>query len=91
MAPCRIFLGAVFAFAHVVPTWAQQSDAAYCEALIGIYQRYLGSSGTGRHFDVDQNVKARRAIDQCRAGNFSGIADLEQELRKAKIDLPPRS
>ena len=42
------------------------------------------SAGTGT---IDGSV----AIEQCKAGNTaSGIPVLEQKLRDAKVDLPPR-
>ncbi len=79
------------ALASAVPAAAQSNDAAYCKALIGEYQHYLGSNGSGKHAGIDQNATARVAIDKCNAGDFSGIPVLEQELRNAKLDLPSRS
>jgi hypothetical protein len=78
------------ALASAVPASAQSTDAAYCHALAGKYQQYLAGYGSGRHSDVDQNVSARIAVDKCNAGDVSGIPVLEQELKKAKIDLPSR-
>ncbi len=77
------------ALASAVPASAQ-SDAQYCNALIDKYQRYLGSSGTGQHLGIDQNAAARVAIDNCKAGDYSGIPVLERELRNAKLELPSR-
>jgi hypothetical protein len=78
------------ALAAAMPASAQSNDAAYCNALIGEYQHYLGGSGSGKHTDIDQNATARVAINKCKAGDFSGIPVLEQELRNAKLELPPR-
>ena len=79
------------ALAAAIPASAQSNDATYCNALIGKYQQYLGSNGSGKHAGVDQNATARAAIDKCNAGDFSGIPVLEQELRNAKLELPSRS
>ena len=73
-----------------LPAAAQGNDADYCKALTGKYQHYLSNNGTGRHMGVDQNAAANVAIDKCKAGDFSGIPVLEQELRNAKLDLPAR-
>jgi hypothetical protein len=78
------------ALASAIPASAQSNDAAYCNALVSEYQHYLGSSGSGKHVGIDQNATARVAIDKCKAGDFSGIPVLEQELRNAKLELPSR-
>ena len=79
------------ALTAAVPASAQSNDAAYCNALVGKYQHYLGSNGSGLHAGVDQNATARAAIDKCNAGDVSGIPVLEQEARNAKLDLKSRS
>jgi hypothetical protein len=69
---------------------APLTDAQYCGALVTRYDTYLNKDGrraTMRSSDVAANVAAAK----CRAGDSSGIADLERALRDAKIDLPPRS
>ena len=78
------------AVAAAIPASAQSNDATYCNALIGTYQHYLASNGSGKHVGIDQNATARVAIDKCNAGDFSGIPVLEQELRNAKLELPSR-
>ena len=72
------------------PAAAQTDDAAYCNALIQKYHRYVikiyggHSPNTG---SLDGNV----AVEQCRAGNTAaGIPVLEQKLRNNGISLPAR-
>lgn len=70
--------------------FAQQSDPAYCSALGQTYERYVGSNASStRSQQRDATVDA--AISQCATKTASAIAVLEQALRNAKIDLPPRS
>ena len=73
-----------------MPAMAQASDAAYCNALIREYHRYViklyfaDSPNTG---SLDGNV----AVEQCRAGNFAaGIPVLERRLRGSGVTLPAR-
>jgi hypothetical protein len=69
---------------------AQTSDANYCRALSQKYEAYISSKTMGRtpgQGTVDGSV----AIEQCKAGNTAaGIPVLEQKLRDARVDLPPR-
>ena len=69
---------------------APLTDAEYCGALVTRYDTYLnedGRRGGMRSTDVVANVAAAK----CRAGDSSGIADLERALKDAKVDLPPRT
>ena len=69
---------------------AQTGDAAYCKALSEKYETYLANMTTGRSPQPD-SVDGRVAMEQCKAGNaVASIPVLEQKLRNAKIDLPPR-
>jgi hypothetical protein len=69
---------------------AQGGDAAYCKALSEKYETYLANMTTGRSPQPD-SVDGRVALEQCKAGNaVASIPVLEQKLRNAKIDLPPR-
>jgi len=69
---------------------AQGGDAAYCKALSEKYETYLANMTNGRSPQPD-SVDGRVAMEQCKAGNtVAGIPVLEQKLRNAKIDLPPR-
>jgi hypothetical protein len=69
---------------------AQMSDAAYCQALAQKYQAYLGNM-TGGRTPVPGPVDGMVAVEQCKTGNTAGgIRVLEQKLRDARIDLPPR-
>jgi len=44
-----IYVIAGFALASAAPALAQSSDAAYCQALAGKYQHYLGGTGVSRN------------------------------------------
>ena len=68
---------------------AAQDDVAYCRALASTYQRYVVKMDTG-HTMQSGPLDARLALEQCRAGNTAGIPVLEQSLRDARVDLPPR-
>ena len=67
---------------------AQPADAAYCNALIQQYNRYVIKLGSHPNTgSLDGNV----AVEQCRAGNTAaGIPVLEQKLRGAGLSLPAR-
>ena len=77
--------------ALLVPTLAsaQSTDATYCAALVKKYDAYL-EANAGRS-QQPQSVDARVGAERCRTGDARGIAPLEQALKNAKIDLPPRS
>jgi hypothetical protein len=67
---------------------AQSADAAYCDALIQQYQRYVIKAGS--HPNTG-SVDGQVAVAQCRAGNTTaGIPVLEQKLRSAGVTLPGR-
>ncbi len=69
---------------------APLTDVQYCGALVTRFDTYLnkfGKHGGMLSTDVAANVAAAK----CRAGDSSGIADLERALKDAKVDLPPRS
>ena len=69
---------------------AQTGDTAYCKALGDKYQTYVSNMQSGRS-PMPESPDVRIAIDQCSKGNTAaGIPVLEQKLRNAKVDLPPR-
>lgn len=69
---------------------AQTGDAAYCRALGDKYQTYVSNMQSGRS-PMPESPDVRIAIDQCSKGNTAaGIPVLEQKLRNARVDLPPR-
>jgi hypothetical protein len=69
-------------------SFAQSSDAAYCNALVAKYEQYLGQdSKSGQE---PQNVAAKTGVEKCRTGDTSGIPAIEKALKDAKFDLPPR-
>lgn len=68
---------------------APLTDAQYCGALVKRYDIYLnkdGQHGGMRSTDAAANVAAAK----CRAGDSSGIPDLERALKDARVDLPSR-
>lgn len=69
---------------------ARLTDTQYCDALVTRYDTYLNKDAR-RGAMLSTNVAANVAAAKCRAGDSSGIADLERALQDAKIDLPPRS
>jgi len=75
----------------VLPAMAQgHDDLAYCRALTNKYEKYVAGYASGRHGSGDQNAAANVAIDQCKAGDASGIATLERVLQNAGFSLPAR-
>ena len=83
-------LATALAACSPLPALAQSGDAAYCKALSEKYETFLANMTTGRSPQPD-SVDGRVAMEQCRAGNtVAAIPILEQKLRNARIDLPPR-
>jgi hypothetical protein len=82
------WLPALVAFALPFAASAQLGDAAYCDALIRDYFRFVIKVGSHPNTgSLDGNV----AVEQCRAGNFAaGIPVLERKLREAGVELPAR-
>ena len=69
---------------------APLTDAQYCGALVTRYDTFLNKNGKhGGMLSTD--IAANVAAAKCRAGDSSGIADLERALKDAKVDLPPRT
>ena len=67
---------------------AQTNDVAYCKALAQKYETYVANMSTSRSA---QSADGRMAVSECDSANpAKGIAVLEQKLRNAKVDLPPR-
>jgi hypothetical protein len=82
--------GAALAMAVPLPAFAQGNEAAYCKALGDKNQTYVSNMQSGRS-PMPESPDVRIAIDQCSKGNTAaGIPVLEQKLRNAKVDLPPR-
>jgi len=68
------------------------SDAAYCDELIYLYERYIGSSQFGPRKPVpNPDVEARWAMSRCEAGDpAAGIPVLERKLVDGRMSLPKR-
>ncbi len=64
------------------------SDLAYCTQLYDLAVRYRGRQINGESKpDPDMIV----ALEQCKHGNAAaGIATLQQRLRSADVNVPPR-
>jgi hypothetical protein len=85
------YLAAALAVSMPMVASAQASDAVYCKALGEKYQTYVSNMQSGRS-PMPESPDVRIAMDQCKTGNTAaGIPVLEQKLRNAKVDLPPRS
>ena len=68
----------------------KMSDADYCKALGAKYQTYVSNMQSGRS-PMPEPADIQVAQEQCKAGNTAaGIPVLEQRLKNAKVDLPPR-
>jgi len=76
---------------RAVPQQASTStDVQYCGALVARYDTYLNKDS--RHGGMQStNNAANVAAAKCRAGDTSGIGDLERALTDARVALPPRS
>jgi hypothetical protein len=71
-------------------SFAQSSDAAYCNQLAALAYKYVGSAGAEGRSAPDLNTIG--AAEDCRKGNYAkGIAYLEKRLRDSRVTLPPRS
>ena len=81
--------GLLAVIAVSLPTVAVADDAAYCRALVAKYEAYLDQSQ--RRGEAPQNVASKVAVEKCKAGDTSGIPDIEKALKDAKLDLPPRT
>ena len=83
-------LTVAFAVLPALVAQAQNNDASYCRALAEKYETYVANMAYGRS-PMPESPDIRIAIDQCSKGNTTaGIPVLEQKLRNARIDLPPR-
>jgi hypothetical protein len=80
---------AIVALSLPTVAYAQSSDVTYCAALVGKYQAFLDQSQ--KRGEAPQSLSAKAAVEKCKAGDTSGIPDIEKALRDAKIDLPPRT
>ena len=69
---------------------AQSADTSYCSALAAKYQRYVGDNDAQRRSQI-RDARVDTAISQCQSNSAAAIPVLEQALKDAKIDLPPRN
>jgi hypothetical protein len=80
---------AVIAVSLPMVALAQSNDAGYCRALVAKYEAFLDQSQ--KRGEAPQDVAAKVAVEKCKAGDASGIPDIEKALKDAKLDLPPRT
>jgi hypothetical protein len=80
---------ALIAVSLPAAAFAQPGDVGYCRALVAKYEAFLDQSQ--KKGEAPQDVAAKVAIEKCKAGDTSGIADIEKALKDAKLDLPPRT
>jgi hypothetical protein len=66
------------------------TDQQYCGALVARFDEYLNKTGKSAGMQSSNNA-ANVAAAKCRAGDTSGIADLERALKDAQVALPPRT
>ena len=83
-------LGPAAAFAQS-SSGASPADAAYCNRLADLYERYIGRNefSTNREFGRG-SLEGDVASNQCRQGNPAGIPVLERVIRNNGFTLPPR-
>ena len=80
-------VGSVLAAAFLLAGSAS-ADTKYCDAVVQKYERYIAGGSAKSRPSV--GLETRHAVEQCKAGDFSGIATIEKALENAKISLPPR-
>ena len=87
-------MAAVILFTAAAAANAQTSGPAYdyCQKLIEIYDRFIGSDERGpRQGPSGTDLDGRVAVAKCRAGDTaSGIPVLEQRLSANGFALPKR-
>ena len=74
-----LLLVVAVALAFLAASFGQSKDAAYCAALVAKYERYLGQDS--KQVVQQQNVDTKAAVEQCKAGDASGIPAIEKALR----------
>ncbi len=82
-------MAAIVLLSLPVAAVAQSSDAQYCKALVDKYEQYLDMSS--KRGQQPQGIEARAGVEKCKAGDPSGIPDIEKALKAAQYDLPPRT
>jgi len=82
-------MAAIVLLSLPVAAVAQSSDAQYCKALVDKYEQYLDMSS--KRGQQPQGIEARAGVEKCKAGDPSGIPDIEKALKAAQYALPPRT
>ena len=80
----------ICAAASALPVSAfAQSDNAYCSALAQKYERYVGDNLV-QHRSQQRDATVDAAITACPTNASASIPVIEQALKNARVDLPPR-
>jgi hypothetical protein len=92
IGPVLVFLAAIALPGIVSAQPSIAADAKYCAELTRLYRTYVNNPEDPRPALQSPNAASEYAISRCKAGDTaSGIAPLEEALKNAKIELPPRS
>jgi hypothetical protein len=68
-----------------------QSDVAYCKQLAGTYEEYVGrSQNSADKENRPGSLSGQVATTQCDQNTAESTRTLQQQLKDAKVDLPPR-
>ena len=87
---CKIGVVLAVAVPAVASAQGKMSDADYCKALGDKYKTYVSNMQSGRS-PMPEPADVQVAVENCSKGNTAaGIPVLEQRLKNAKVDLPPR-
>jgi hypothetical protein len=92
----KLFMSTAFVLAvlpaGVAMALEPSADQRYCAALSQLYGRYVGSTEFGPNSFLPRDVEARYALYKCEQGDaLVAIPILENRLKNARVELPPRS
>ena len=86
-----VLTGAAFALAASPLAFAQSSDSAYCTKLTDTYNRYVQTRGGAKGSVQKPTADVAVAMGRCGTKDAaSAIPVLENALKTAKVDPPPR-
>jgi hypothetical protein len=89
MTTSRILVMAALPVLVALGATSQSADSQYCTALSTKYDRYVNNPGMGRG-SQPPNARIDEAKSQCGGNPGYAIPILEQALKDARVDLPPR-
>lgn len=92
IGPVLVFLAGIALPGVISAQPSGTADAKYCAELTRLYRTYVNNPEDPRPTLQSPNAASEYAISRCRAGDTAtGIAPLEEALKNARIELPPRS